>query len=112
MFDRDNWQEIFNTISKNKMRTFLTAFGVFWGIFMLVIMLGSGNGLKHGVLQDFNGTATNSFFCWAQRTSKPYKGMKVGRSFNFTNDDAIALRKQIPELAVIAPKSVGRLWGI
>jgi len=105
MFDRDNWQEIWSTISKNKLRTFLTAFGVFWGIFMLVIMLGSGNGLQHGVLADFNGTATNSFFVWTQRTSKPYKGMKPGRNFNFTNDDAIALRKQIPELDVIAPQN-------
>ncbi len=105
MFDRDNWQEILSTISKNKMRTFLTAFGVFWGIFMLVIMLGSGNGLQTGVLKDFNGTATNSFFCWTQRTSKPYKGMKPGRNFNFTNDDAIALRNQVPELDVIAPQN-------
>lgn len=105
MFDRDNWQEILSTISKNKMRTFLTAFGVFWGIFMLVIMLGSGRGLQHGVLKDFNGTATNSFFCWTQRTTKPYKGMKPGRNFNFTNDDVIALRQQVPELEVIAPQN-------
>jgi len=105
MFDRDNWQEILSTISKNKLRTFLTAFGVFWGIFMLVIMLGSGNGLQHGVLSDFNGTATNSFFCWTQRTSKPYKGMKPGRFFRFNNDDAIALRREVPELDVIAPQN-------
>ena len=62
MFDKDNWQEIFATIKKNKLRTFLTSLGVGWGIFMLVIMLGAGNGLKNGVLKDFDGTATNSFF--------------------------------------------------
>ena len=103
MFDRDNWQEIFATIKKNKLRTFLTAFGVFWGIFMLVIMLGSGNGLQYGVLKDFSGTATNSFFMWAQKTSKPYKGMQPGRQFNFNNDDTKALQQQLPEASVIAP---------
>ncbi|MBK7681279.1 MAG: ABC transporter permease [Bacteroidetes bacterium] len=102
MFDSDSWQEIFATIKKNKMRTFLTCFGVFWGIFMLVVMIGSGNGLSNGIMQDFAGTATNSFFCWAQKTSKPYKGMKPGRNFNFNNEDTKAL-KELPELAVVAP---------
>jgi putative ABC transport system permease protein len=69
---------------------------------MLVVMIGSGNGLSNGILKDFAGTATNSFFCWAQKTSKPYKGMKPGRNFNFNNDDTKAL-KQLPELAVVAP---------
>ncbi|CAN5633402.1 ABC transporter permease [soil metagenome] len=102
MFDRDNWQEIFATIKKNKLRTFLTCLGVFWGIFMLVVMLGSGNGLKAGIMNDFQGTATNSFFCWAQRTSKPYKGMKPGRRYNFNNSDYLALLK-VPELGTVAP---------
>lgn len=108
MFNRDSWQEIFATIKKNKLRTFLTCFGVFWGIFMLVIMIGSGNGLRNGILNGFNGTATNSFFCWTQRTSKPYKGMKPARSFNFNNSDYVAL-KQLPELDVVAP--MNRLGG-
>ncbi len=102
MFDSDSWQEIFATIRKNKLRTFLTCFGVFWGIFMLVVMIGSGNGLSNGILSDFAGTATNSFFCWAQKTSKPYKGMKPGRNFNFHNGDITAL-KSLPELAVVVP---------
>lgn len=104
MFDRDNWQEIFATIKKNKLRTLLTCFGVFWGIFMLVIMIGSGRGLENGVTQQFGGTATNSFAVWAQRTSKPYKGMQPGRRFNYNNADYAAL-KQIPELEHIAPKN-------
>ncbi|MES2131958.1 MAG: ABC transporter permease [Bacteroidota bacterium] len=102
VFERDSWQEIFATIRKNKLRTFLTMLGVFWGIFMLVIMLGSGNGLRNGILKDFAGTATNSFFTWTQQTSKAYKGMKPGRSFNFNTGDAEAL-KQIPELDVVSP---------
>lgn len=104
MFDRDNWQEIYATIKKNKLRTFLTSLGVGWGIFMLVIMLGAGNGLKNGVMNDFKGTATNSFFMWTQKTSKPYKGMKPGRYFNFNNGDVQALT-QLKELAVVSPQN-------
>ncbi|MBI3519133.1 MAG: ABC transporter permease [Bacteroidetes bacterium] len=76
--------------------------GVFWGIFMLVIMLGSGNGLRNGILKEFAGTATNSFFVWAQQTTKAYKGMKPSRNFNYTVADAEAL-KQLPELDVVSP---------
>lgn len=102
IFERDNWQEIFATIRKNKLRTFLTMLGVFWGIFMLVVMLGSGNGLRNAILRDFAGTATNSFFLWTQPTTKGYKGMKPGRRFNFNMADAEALR-QLPELSVVSP---------
>lgn len=102
IFERDNWQEIFATIRKNKLRTFLTMLGVFWGIFMLVIMLGSGNGLRNGIMKDFGGTATNSFYIWAQTTTKAYMGMKPGRNFNYNLEDLEAL-KQIPELEVVSP---------
>lgn len=102
IFERDSWQEIFATIRKNRLRTFLTMLGVFWGIFMLVIMLGSGNGLRNAILRDFAGTATNSFFMWTQPTTKGYKGMKPGRRYNFNMADADALR-QLPELSVVSP---------
>lgn len=105
MFDLDNWQEIFSAIRKNKLRTFLTAFGVFWGIFMLVIMLGSGNGLRNGIMSDFDGMATNSFFIWAQRTNKAYKGFQPGRRFNYKNEDAIAIRNAVPEADAICPRN-------
>ena len=78
MFDSDRWQEIYSSLKKNKLRTFLTAFGVFWGIFMLIIMLGSGNGLENGVRNNFGGSATNSVFIWTQRTSLPYAGLPKG----------------------------------
>lgn len=102
LLERDNWQEIFATMRKNKLRTFLTMLGVFWGIFMLVIMMGSGNGLRNGIMQGFEGTATNSFFVWTQQTTKAYKGMKPGRDFNFNLADAEAL-KQIKELDYVCP---------
>jgi putative ABC transport system permease protein len=107
MFDRDRWQEIFHTLKKNKLRTFMTAFGVFWGIFMLIIMLGSGAGLENGVTSGMGKFATNSFFVWTQRTTMPYKGFPRGRWFNFRNEDIQALRDNIPEIKYLAPKIRG-----
>jgi putative ABC transport system permease protein len=105
MFDLDRWQEIYHVLSKNKLRTFLTAFGVFWGIFMLVIMMGSGDGLKNGVSQNFGDMATNSVFIWAQQTSVPYKGFTRGRRFDYENADVRALSDAIPEIKFLAPRT-------
>lgn len=107
MFDRDRWQEIFSAIKKNKLRSALTAFGVFWGIFMLVVMIGSGNGLKNGVSQGVKDFATNSAFVWSENTTVPYKGFKRGRHWSFTNRDIITLKDQIPELDIVAPRLTG-----
>jgi putative ABC transport system permease protein len=104
MFDLDRWQEIYHVLSKNKLRTFLTAFGVFWGIFMLVIMLGSGNGLQRGVTQNFGDMATNSVFIWTQQTTIPYKGFPRGRRYYFDNEDVVAIRHSIPEIKYLAPR--------
>lgn len=105
MFDLDNWQEIYASLAKNRLRTALTAFGVFWGIFMLMLLLGSGRGLENGVNSDFTGSATNSFYVWTQRTSKPYRGLPAGRRFQLSNSDTEAIRREVPEAAVIAPRN-------
>lgn len=110
MFDRDRWQEIFSALKKNKLRTALTAFGVFWGIFMLVIMLGSGRGLENGVYNGMGGFATNSVFLWSQNTTVPYKGFKKGRWYSFNNSDTKVLKEQIPEIESIAPRLQARFW--
>lgn len=107
MFDLDRWQEIFYTLKKNKLRTFMTAFGVFWGIFMLIIMLGSGRGLENGVSSGMGNFATNSIFIWTQGTTMSYKGFPRGRNFNFNNNDIQALRDNIPEIKYLAPKIRG-----
>ncbi len=110
MFDKDRWQEIYHTLKSNKLRTFLTAFGIFWGIFMLVIMLGAGNGLENGVYHGMGDFATNSVFIWTQRTTKPYKGFKKGRYYNFKNDDIQAIKNNIEEVELLAPRLQVRSW--
>ncbi len=109
MFDRDRWHEIWLTLNKNRWRTFFTAFGVFWGIFMLIVMMGSGNGLYNGVNAGWGDMATNSMFLWTQQTTLPYKGLPRGRFYNFRNDDTKALLQNIPEIEYIAPRLQG--WG-
>ncbi|HSG68457.1 MAG TPA: ABC transporter permease [Bacteroidales bacterium] len=103
MFDIDKWQEIFSTIRKNKLRTVLTGFSVAWGIFMLIILLGSGYGLENGVRQEFSGDAVNYLSINAGITSMPYKGMKPGRRLRFTNEE----KKELGSLSGV-DKSSGR----
>jgi putative ABC transport system permease protein len=102
--DYDKWQEIVIVLKKNKLRTFFTAFGVFWGVFLLVVMMGSGNGLRNSALDGFGNMATNSFFMWSQRTTMPYQGFQRGRYYNFKNDDTEAIRQNVPEVDKVAPR--------
>lgn len=110
MFDRDRWQEILNAVKKNKLRSVLTAFGVFWAIFMLVVMMGSGNGLKNGITAGVKDFATNSGFMWAETTTKAHQGFKRGRNWNINNRDIQTIRDQVPELDVISPRLNG--WNL
>jgi putative ABC transport system permease protein len=109
MFDRDKWQEIYSSLKSNKLRTFFTAFGVFWGIFMLIIMLGSGNGLRNAVYDGMGDFATNSAIMFTRQTTIPYKGFPRGRQWLFHTSDMEALLKNIPEIDQLAPRL--QPWG-
>ncbi len=109
MIDVDKWQEILGTMRRNKLRTFLTAFGVFWGIFMLVLLLGAGKGMENGVWKEFGGGAMNSLFVSAGKTSLPWQGLKPGREIKFTNDDLEAIRRQVDGVELLASRN--RLFG-
>ena len=98
MFDIDKWQEIISTIRKNKLRTFLTGFSVAWGIFMLIILLGAGNGLSNGVIHQFRDDAVNSIWIRPGSTSMAFKGMQPGRRIQFTNGDYDALLQQVDDI--------------
>jgi putative ABC transport system permease protein len=108
--DLDTWEEIFVTITRNKTRSLLTAFGVFWGIFMLVALMGGGNGLKGFMTANFEGFASNSCFVWPQHTGKAYKGFRKGRGWNLEIDDVERLRQNVPGIDVITPTV--NYWGI
>jgi putative ABC transport system permease protein len=95
MFDIDKWQEILSTINKNRMRTFLTGFSVAWGIFMLIVLLGSGKGLQNGIDKQFRQDAVNTIWFGPGTTSKNYEGLKAGREIKFTNEDYEYVRDRL-----------------
>lgn len=95
----DIWREIFSTIKKNKLRTFLTGFSMAWGIFMLILLLGAGNGLKNGVSSNFGNSAKNSVRLWPGRTSLPYEGWQKGRQIKFDATDEAYLKREFPNIS-------------
>ena len=101
--DLDSYREILDTLTRNKSRSFLTGFGVFWGVFMLVALMGGGQGLKEKLNQNFAGFATNSAMVWAQPTTKAYKGFRKGRQWQMDYKDVERIRRNVPELDVVSP---------
>ena len=105
MFDIDKWQEIFQTIQKNKVRTFATAFGVFWGIFMLILLLGAGQGLQNGVQKSMLLDAINSIWVIPMRTSMSYQGMPAGRQHRFKEEDLKSVGDNIKNIEFLSPEN-------
>ncbi len=108
-FDRDSFKEILDTLLRNKSRTLLTGFGIFWGLFMLLAMLGGGQGLKSLLSANFEGFATNTVILVENYTTKPWKGLKEGRYWRLSYKDVDRLRMMVPELDVVTP--VVSNWG-
>ncbi len=107
--DIDTYKEILDTITRNKARSFLTGFGVFWGIFMLVALIGGGQGLKELLNRNFEGFATNCAIVFPQPTTKAYHGFRKGRTWGLTYRDLDRLKEQVPELEVVSPMLT--VWG-
>ncbi|MEM7484120.1 MAG: ABC transporter permease [Bacteroidota bacterium] len=105
MFNRDRWREILEVLTSNVGRTVLTAFGVCWGIFILIVLLAAGKGFENGIRQDFGDIATNTMFMWTRSTTKAYEGLPKGRSFEFKVDDVQAIKDNVPNLRFISPRN-------
>ncbi len=108
-FDTDTFREILDSLLRNKSRSFLTGFGVFWGVFMLMLLSGGGRGFKQMLNNEFEGFAHNTCILFANQTSKPYKGFKEGRFWEMTYDDVDRLKNLMPELETVSPTVA--LWG-
>lgn len=104
LLDSDTWQEIYNSIRKNKIRTGITIIGVMWGIFLLVVLLGVAKGVENNFNRLFGDFATNSVFVWAQQTSKPFKGFQEGKGLQLKMADLEAINKEIKGLEFVVPR--------
>tara|TARA_R110002049_G_scaffold203126_3_gene373725 strand:+ start:6580 stop:7824 length:1245 start_codon:yes stop_codon:yes gene_type:complete len=109
LFDRDTWQEVFDSLSKNKLRSILTMVGVWWGILLLIGLLGSARGLENSFNRLFGSFATNSVFVWGQSTSKPFKGFQEGRQVKLSLSDAKNIEKNVEGIEFVLPRSQQRI---
>lgn len=107
MFDLDNWQEIWATITRNKFRSILTGLGVSWGLFMLIILVGVGNSFEGGLMKNVNGFASNSCFFFTDRTSEAFKGYRKGRWWNMNNRDLVLIQQKARSVELISPVLFG-----
>ena len=105
MFDFDGIHEIWQTITRNKTRSLLTAFGVFWGIFLLVVLTSTGNGFEKGLMMQVEGVTPNTGFFFVSQTSEPYKGYQKGRSWTMQMADLEAIREAFPCITAISPEA-------
>lgn len=108
-FDIDSFKEIVESLARNRSRSLLTGFGVFWGIFMLLFLMGGGDGIHRMLEKTFDGFATNSGFMIPNETSKPYRGFKSGRTVRMTQADVDAIRRNVPEIKTVS--GIIAMWG-
>jgi putative ABC transport system permease protein len=108
--DLDSYREILDTLTRNKARSFLTGFGVFWGVFMLIGLMGGGKAMREQLDNTFEGFAQNTIIIGANQTTKPYKGFRKGRWWSMDYKDIERLKQRVPELKVAVPMIFSR-WG-
>lgn len=101
----DGLQEILYTLRQNKLRTALTAFGVFWGIFMLILLLGAGRGMQNGIYDSFGTDVRDFIVVWTGATAVAHEGMGVGRTIRLTTEDLTAIKRQVPGIRFIASEN-------
>lgn len=113
MFNRDFWSEIFMALRRNKLRTILTGFAISWGIFMLIILLAAGNGLRNGVTSNFADRINNTYTIWSSVTELPYKGHSAGRYIVMNNKDVQLLESlhQVTEVSPVASQGGTIVFG-
>jgi putative ABC transport system permease protein len=105
LFDRDTWQEVYDSLSKNKLRSILTMVGVWWGILLLIGLLGSAKGIENSFNRLFGDFATNSVFVWSQSTSKPFKGFQEGRRVRLTLTDVKKIEENVEGIEFVVPRN-------
>ncbi|AUC74257.1 ABC transporter permease [Olleya sp. Bg11-27] len=105
LLERDTWQEVFDSLGKNKLRTALTMVGVWWGILLLIVLLGSARGIENSFNRLFGSFATNSVFVWAQSTSKPFKGFQEGRQVQLKITDAKKIEDNVEGIEFVVPRN-------
>ena len=105
LFERDTWQEVYDSLTKNKLRSALTMVGVWWGILLLIALLGSAKGLENTFNRAFGSFATNSVFVWAQSTSKPFKGFQEGRAVQLKISDAKKIEENVDGIEFVVPRN-------
>ena len=109
LFDSDTFREILDSITRNRSRSLLTGFGVFWGVFMLMLLTGGSQGLKEILNDNFDGFAQNTCIIFPGSTTKPYRGFSKGRYWNLEYADVDRLANLVPELETVSPTV--SLWG-
>ena len=105
LFDIDTWQEVSDSLTKNKVRTVITMIGVWWGILLLIGLLGSARGIENKFNSEFGDFATNSVFIWAQSTSMPFKGFQEGRRPRLKFSQLDKIRNNVPGIELVVPRN-------
>ncbi|MEN8764563.1 MAG: ABC transporter permease [Wenyingzhuangia sp.] len=104
LFERDTWQEIYESIKKNKTRTLVTVIGVTWGVFLLVTLLGCARGMENSFSRLFGDFATNSVFIWGRSTEKAFHGFQEGRRLKLNLKDVEKIKQEIKEIEFVVPR--------